>query len=288
MPQADDNSSLSPEFVEAALPLPMRRTFTYRLPESFRDGVKIGARLLLPFGRRSLTGYAVALHTELDTDLDIEESAIKFADDLIDETPLITSEILKLTQWTADYYAASWGEILKASLPAGINTGSAQYATITENGRMELLKITNFKPIKSQVLKLLSDADEIAQRELEKELGETGVKRAVRELARKGLIDLHTRRETEKVKPKHRKAVRLMNDPNGQLGEKPLTDVQQKVLDVLAENSGEMLFTELLERADSGASPINTLAKRGLLEVYVQEVLRDPIADGSSEWTLPE
>ena len=38
-----------------------------------------------------------------------------------------------------------------------------------------------------------------------------------------------------------------------------------------------MLFTELLEAADVGASPINTLAKRGYLEVTTEEVLRDPL-----------
>jgi primosomal protein N' (replication factor Y) len=35
---------------------------------------------------------------------------------LVDETPLVNEEILALTKWTADYYAASWGEMLKASL----------------------------------------------------------------------------------------------------------------------------------------------------------------------------
>ena len=37
-----------------------------------------------------------------------------------------------------------------------------------------------------------------------------------------------------------------------------------------------MLFTDVLERADTGASPVNTLAKRGLLEVYIREIRRDP------------
>ena len=39
-----------------------------------------------------------------------------------------------------------------------------------------------------------------------------------------------------------------------------------------------MLFTDILEQADVGASPINTLAKRGIVEVYVQDVMRDPLA----------
>lgn len=200
-------------YVEAALPVPLRRVFTYRIPEHMRASIKLGARLLLPFGRRSVTGYAVGLHIELPPDVDIDESKIKDVIELTDEEPLITPEILKLTQWTADYYSSFWGEMLKASLPAGINS--------------------------------------------------------------------------EKVRPKRRKAVRLAWSPDfsrpdepleGGTPSKPLTDQQQRIVDLLKANGGEMLFTDVLEQADSNASPLNTLAKRGIVEIYVQDVLRDPLS----------
>ena len=111
-----------PAYVEAVLPVPLRRSFTYRVPDNLRGGIKLGARLMLPFGRRNLTGYAVGLHAELPPDIEIDESKIKDVIEVTDDEPLITPEILKLTQWTADYYASFWGEMLKASLPAGINT----------------------------------------------------------------------------------------------------------------------------------------------------------------------
>ncbi len=192
-----------PVYVEAALPVPLRRVFTYRIPEHMRGHIKPGARLMLPFGRRNLTGYAVGLHAELPPDVEIDQSKIKDVIEVTDDEPLITPEILKLTQWTADYYASFWGEMLKAALPAGINT--------------------------------------------------------------------------ERVRPKRRKAVRLLSAiPD--TDDKPLTDQQQWIVDLLSANGGEMLFTELLERADVGASPINTLVKRGMVEVYIQDMMRDPLA----------
>ncbi len=192
-----------PEFVEAVLPVPLRRAFTYSIPEEMRGAIKIGARLKLPFGRRNLIGYVVALHAELPPEVDIDESKIKNVIDVMDSEPLITPEILKLTQWTADYYASFWGEMLKAALPAGLNS--------------------------------------------------------------------------EKVKSKRRKAVRLLSTvPEDD--EKPLTDQQEWIVDLLSSNGGTMLFTEIIEQADVGASPINTLAKRGLVEVFVQDVRRDPLS----------
>lgn len=201
MPSSEAKTQTLPVYVEAVLPVPLRRAFTYRIPPEMQGLIKLGARLKLPFGRRNLTGYAVGLHTELPADVEIDESKIKDVIEITDEEPMITPEILRLTQWTADYYASFWGEMLKASLPAGINS--------------------------------------------------------------------------EKVRPKRRKAVRLLDEPTD---DKPLTDQQQRIIELLTASGGEMLFTDVLERADTGASPLNTLAKRGIVEVYVQDVDRDPLA----------
>ncbi len=206
MPTSKTKTSPLPQFVEAVLPVPLRRAFTYRVPEKMLGAIKIGARLKLPFGRRNLTGYAVSLHEELPPEVEIDESKIKDVLEImdpVDDAPLVTPEILKLTQWTADYYASYWGEMLKASLPAGLNS--------------------------------------------------------------------------EKVRPKRRKAVRLISTVIDD-EEKPLTDQQQWIIDLLTANGGKMLFTDVIEQADVGASPINTLAKRGIVEVYVQDVMRDPLA----------
>lgn len=208
MNKNDANSEQTATYVEAALPVPLRRVFTYRVPEKFRGSIRLGTRVKLPFGKREMTGYAVGLHAELPPDVDIDESKIKEIIEVSDDEPLITPEILKLTQWTADYYSSFWGEMLKASLPAGINT--------------------------------------------------------------------------EKVRPKRRKAVRLMAAAGSSAAtDKLLTEPQQKIVDLLMANGGEMPFTEVLARADVGASPINTLAKRGLLEIYVEDVHRDPLGKAS-------
>ena len=283
MPNASAKSFLQdaplPEFVEVALPVPLRQTFTYRLPFGLQENVKIGARLLVPFGKRSLTGYAVALHQELNPELEIEAEALKDALELIDGEPLITEEILKLTQWSADYYASAWGEVLKASLPAGINSTVEQIVSITAKGRDELLKISSTETVKVQILRHLSENGETAARELNNKFGTTKAQRAVRELVKNNWASVFQRTITAQAKPKRRKAVRLLPPERHQANQKPLTEAQQKIVETLLAENGELIFTDLIEKADVGASSINTLAKRGLVEVFVQEVLRDPFAD---------
>lgn len=268
-----------PSFVEVALPVPLRQTFTYSLPEGLRESVKTGARLLVPFGKRQLTGYAVALHAQLSEEIEIEESAIKDVFELIDEDPLITDEILRLTQWAADYYTASWGEMLKASLPAGINATFEQIVSISAQGRDELLKLSTAKTGKVKILHFLAENGETPLRELEKTFGEGIAKRAVRELVLSNFAKSFQRTITAQVKPKRRKAVRLLPPEFHKNTDKPLSEAQTKIIETLLENDGEMLFTELIEAAQVGASSINTLAKYGFLEIFVQEILRDPLAD---------
>jgi len=243
-----------------------------------QENIKLGARLLVPFGKRQLTGYAVALHKVISPELEIEEDTIKDALELLDAEPLLTAEILRLTQWSADYYAASWGEMLKASLPAGINASVEQIYTATANGRDELLKISSAKTLKTQILQYLIEQGETASRELILKFGETSAKRALRELTKAGWASVFYRTLTSQVKPKRRKAVKLLTPEFHKPNQKPFTEAQSKIIETLLESDGEILFTDLIELTETSASAINTLEKRGVLEVFVQEVRRDPLA----------
>lgn len=267
-----------PEFVEVALPVPLRQTFTYHLPVGLRENIKLGARILVPFGKRQLTGYAVALHQQINPELEIEAEEIKDALELVDSEPLLTAEILYLTQWAADYYAAAWGEMLKASLPAGINASVEQIYTITARGRDELLKITAAKTLKTQILQFLVEHGETASREIFLRFGESSAKRALRELTKIGWASVFYRTLTTQVKPKRRKAVRLLPPESHQSNQKPFTEAQEKIVDTLMQSDGEILFTDLIELTETSASTINTLEKRGIVEVFVAEVRRDPLA----------
>lgn len=278
------NEKSLPKYVEVALPLPLRQTFTYSLPVGLSENIEVGSRVQVPFGKRNLTGYAVILHENLSQELEIEESAVKDVLELLDAEPLLTEEIIRLTQWTSDYYASSWGEVLKASLPAGINQTTERMFSITSRGRDELTKVSSAKTLKVQILNLLVENGETANREIAKKFGASKANRAIRELLKESWINVFHRTLTTQTKPKLRKAVRLLSPENHKDDVKPLTIAQEKVIETLLENDGELLFTDLIELADVGASPINTLAKRGLVETFVQEVRRDPL----SEVKLPE
>ena len=281
MPHPIPTEEKSPRFVEVALPVPVHKLFTYRIPPGLAEVMQPGARVLVPFGKQTLTGYISNFRNEIDPGSELTEDEVKNIIELQDEDPLITEEILALTEWAAEYYAASWGEMLKASLPAGINTATERVVSITDAGRDELSKKGDSIAAKWAFLELIADNGELTEREIIKALGNTSRYR-ISKLARSGLVAVRERTVATKVKAKLRKAVRLLKVVDDSDDAKPLTEQQQAVIDALNRAGGEMIFTELLERASVGASPVTTLAKRGFLEITVQEVRRDPLSKSES------
>src|SRR5262245_66595847 len=120
-------------FADVAVPVAVRQTFTYRLPGDIALRAQLGCRVLVPFGKKVLTAFIVDLNENPQTEVD--ESDIRDVEELLDETPIITAEILELTRWVCDYYFAPWGECLRAALPAGATSLSGEVIWLTGAGR---------------------------------------------------------------------------------------------------------------------------------------------------------
>jgi len=274
------NAPPSNAFAEVALPLRLAQTFTYRLPAALREDTRVGARLLVPFGRTLTTAYVVALHDALDPALGLEESELKEAEELLDSEPMLTPEVIEITRWISDYYAAPWGEVLKAALPAGLNSTIEQIVAITNAGRDELARLPPRRAVtaKAQVLRLAALEGSTTMREAAREVGQARAAKAVRELARAGWVSVSHRARSAQARAKRRKAVRLLPpEAHEGNGARALTAAQQRVVETLLGAGGEMLFAELLEAAGAGASTVQTLERRRVVEVFVRDVRRDPL-----------
>jgi len=108
-------------FAEVALPLPLRRTFTYRIPDPLLDRAAPGVQVQVPFRGRAARGVlvAVAERTALDGVRDLGA--------VLADAPL-SAHLLELARWIAEYYVAPPGEVLAAMLPGGLAGFSASRA----------------------------------------------------------------------------------------------------------------------------------------------------------------
>src|SRR5690554_5137984 len=103
-----------PRYVSVVLPLPVEKGFTYAVPADVGNQPLLGCRVLVPFGRKKLTGVVVAEDPEIDGSFKIRPLA-----DVLDDEPSLTPELLRLTKWIAGYYVCGWGEAARAALPPG-------------------------------------------------------------------------------------------------------------------------------------------------------------------------
>lgn len=93
---------------------PLTTVFTYGIPEELQAEVVAGKRVIVPLGR----GNAQAIGYCVDVTSVKPDIKTKNITRVIDSDPLFTPQLLKLTQWLADYYFCGWGQALDAVIPA--------------------------------------------------------------------------------------------------------------------------------------------------------------------------
>ncbi|HEY6130550.1 MAG TPA: primosomal protein N', partial [Halioglobus sp.] len=109
-----------------AIPSPLRRQFDYLPPSAMSteeiESLRPGVRLRVPFGRREVTGYLLAVCAESD----IPTSSLRPALEILDPAPLIDAQLLRLCHWAADYYHHPVGEVYSNLFPRRLREGKAQ------------------------------------------------------------------------------------------------------------------------------------------------------------------
>ena len=102
-------------YVDVILPRPLEGYFTYAISDELAAGVKLGIRVLVPFGAsKTCTAMAVRVHDEKP------EFDTKAVLQVVDSAPMLLPQQLDLWQWIAQYYMAPIGDVYTAALPAGL------------------------------------------------------------------------------------------------------------------------------------------------------------------------
>lgn len=118
------------KFAKVAIALPIDRLFHYSIPDNLSNEIAVGKRVFVPFTNRKVVGYVVGLSDEADV------KEVKDIEGVIDKEPILSDEMLKLTQWIKDTYFCSWGEAIEAAIPSGIKQGKKELGTRIKESHM--------------------------------------------------------------------------------------------------------------------------------------------------------
>ena len=97
------------------------REFDYLIPEELSASVRLGSRVLVPFGRTHARGYVVGFadHSEFKN--------LKSISSLVGAKPLINENMLALARWISDYYASAFEQAIRSLLPCAVRRAKAGF-----------------------------------------------------------------------------------------------------------------------------------------------------------------
>ncbi len=189
-------------FAEIVLPVPIARLFTYRVPKEWQEKVKVGQRVIVPFGQKKiLTGIVVTIHHQPP-----KEYEAKYILELLDEHEVIYAPQFQLYQWIADYYLCTLGEVISAALPSGLKLSSESMVQLRPGFDFEESDFDFSEKERLLLARLKSDT--LSYSEVSKLLGAKTIYRILKSLASKEAIILFEQ-VREKFKPKTEKHVRI-------------------------------------------------------------------------------
>jgi primosomal protein N' (replication factor Y) len=176
----------APIILQVAIAVPLDRLFDYCAPDGCTlDDIKLGMRVLVPFGNRRKIGFVVGVSSNSGFDV----ARLKQVEKILDAEPLLSAQDLALLQWASHYYHHPLGEVLSAAFPGALRQGKAATSrgessfNLTPKGRDTGLEQLKRAP-KQQALLALFHSQGTAIREAELKSSQT----ALKILLEKGLV----------------------------------------------------------------------------------------------------
>src|SRR6266404_585894 len=263
---------MSASFCNVALPVPLRNTFTYAVPETLRAQVQAGSRVLVPFRKKSLVGVVVELAERPPAGTKIREVA-----KVLDLVPALTPKLIELAHWIAGYYLAPIGEVFRAMLPPVTELTSRRQIVLTEGGKALASDLQQGKFL----TELSGSEAEFLQKLLEKKgvlqfasYSRLGIELdALQRLQRRGYVQIQ-----ETVQGRKRKVHNVIAWKGREAAaEKPLAEKEERIRALLETERGPLPLPQLLKLAGVSRALIERMLRDGLLETWEEPI--DPAED---------
>ena len=272
-------------FAQIILPLNLKGTFTYKIPQELSDKIEVGMRVLVPFrGKKIYTGIVAELHN-IQPETFIPKDIIN----TLDESPILPKEQLKFWNWLSEYYLCNLGEIYRFSFPGSLKLESETYLKLKPNAIIDFqnLDVNEMYLIQALEVRQLINLTEIEAFIPKKEIVKTI----------NSLIDLQYIEIDEKIAEKYKaKEVAFLRIPDEALTmnlpeillQLKRSPKQQELFLIILEKQTEhpdkpVRKSDVFEEGGFANTQLKSLIEKGLAEEYYLQRDRLQSYDGEKE-----
>jgi primosomal protein N' (replication factor Y) len=276
-------------FCNVALPVPLRMSFTYAIPEALQETVQPGSRVLVPFRKKSMVGVVVEFAENAPQGTKIREITR-----VLDFVPALTPKLIELAHWIAGYYLAPVGEVFRAMLPPVTELKSQRQIFLTDAGREAVDSLSG-----GELSHGLASGEAAFLAKLKEKRGtaplgpaaKLGIDAsALQRLQRLGLIEIR-----ESVQGRKRRTQRVIAWKGGGAAAEKLTEEKKEEADkdkaesalgkgreerirkLLETERGPLPMPQLIKLAQVSRGVIERMLRDGLLESWEEAI--DPAED---------
>jgi primosomal protein N' (replication factor Y) len=262
------------QYAQIVLPLNLKGSFTYKVPEEMIPEIQIGMRVLVPFGGKKIyTGIVFELHNNAP-----ENFVAKEVISMLDDQPIMPEEQINFWNWLSGYYMCSLGEIYRFSFPSSLKLESETYLKLKPGA---VVNFENLDVNEMYLIQALEVRQLINLTDIEAFIPKKDIIKTIN-----SLIDLQYIEIDEKIAEKYRaKEVAYVRINDDVLANQNLTDVLLKlnraqkqkdlfllILEKQTENPDiPVKKSELFEDGYFGSSHLKPLADKGLVEEYYMQ-----------------
>jgi primosomal protein N' (replication factor Y) (superfamily II helicase) len=240
------------------------KTFDYKIPTRFKDVIKPGTRVIVPFGPRKIQGFVTELKEESSF------SKLREIIEPLDLTPVLNEELLQLGEWLTEHTLSYKISSYQAMLPAALK---AKYEK-----KIVLAKGADIEGMPDELRKLFKERNELKWEDAVLQ----GLVQQLQKEAAAGTVEV-----IYQVKDRVRK--KLLKHVYPAVGPENLQEVkeslsaqasgQQAIVDFFLENPEPSEQRLILSTLGISQASINSLVKKGILKVEELEVYRDPYSE---------
>ncbi|MBA3499374.1 MAG: primosomal protein N', partial [Deltaproteobacteria bacterium] len=264
---------MTERYAEVAVTLPVAGRFHYRVPPELEARAQVGARVLVRFGPRQVTGVIVRADSPLPEGI----KAIAISEVLDADVPALPPDLVELCLWVADYYEAPPGEVMKAALPAGSGIGARAVIGLTDAGREAAGETGSALPAKQRAMlaKLAQGPIAVA--------GQSKAMRPIIEaLITQGFAEQREQRARARTRLKQERVAKLrvtIEDAREKLGR--AAKKRLAIVEELAAFGVPMTLVQLEQRVPGAKTAARELVKAGIVDVFEREMNLEAAATGA-------